>query len=69
MTDLERADEVSGNICRAYALLGSVSLIIRTDSTGNVRVIAQQLPPAAVAEMLRAAADAYLAQAPDVTNN
>lgn len=67
MTELEQADEVAGTICKMYAALGSAAFVIRTTPSGDVRLVSQYLPPASVAKMLHSAADAYLAQAPDVS--
>jgi hypothetical protein len=68
MTPVEKADEAAGNLARAYTLLGIASFTIRTVPGDNgVRIVAPSLPPAAVAQMLHAAADAYLSQAPDAT--
>ena len=69
MTDLELADEAAGQLCHAYGLLGMPAFMIRCTADGNTCVIAQQLPPETVAKMLHAAADASLAQAPQVTRN
>lgn len=69
MTELEQADEIAGTICKMYAKLGSAAFVIRTTASGDVRLVSQYLPPATVAAMLHSAADAYLAQAPDVTSN
>jgi hypothetical protein len=69
MTDDEQCDEAAATLCRAYFMLESCALLVRTTPDGNVRVIAPQLPKKAVAKMLHTAADAYLAQAPDVTSN
>jgi hypothetical protein len=69
MTELEQADEIAGKICRMYSQLGSAAFVIRTTSSGDIRVVGQYLPPAAVAKMLHSAADAYLKQSPDVTHN
>lgn len=68
MTPVEKADEAAGRLARAYTLLGIASFTIRTLPDDNgVRVIAPSLPPAAVSQMLHAAAGAYLKQAPDAT--
>lgn len=66
MTETEQADEVAGNVCRMYAKLDSVAMVIRTTDSGNVRIISPLLPRKTVAALLRYAADAYEAQAPDV---
>jgi hypothetical protein len=61
VTELEQADEDDGTICKMYATLGSAAFIIRTTESGDVRVVSQYPPPAAVAKILHSAADAYLA--------
>ena len=66
MTETEQADEVAANVCRMYAKLDSVAMIIRTVDGGNVRVISPVLPRKTVAAMLRYAAECYETQAPDV---
>jgi hypothetical protein len=69
MTHEDQCDEAAATLCRTYGLLNTVALLIRTTPDGNVRLIAPVLPKQAMAQMLRDAADAYLAQAPDVTRN
>jgi hypothetical protein len=67
VTETEQADELAANVCRVFSRLDSVGMFIRTTADGNVRIISPVLPRKTVAAMLRYAADAYEAQAPDVS--
>lgn len=60
MTNEDRADEGAANVCRDYLELGLAAFVIRTTEEGNVRVIGPQLQPETVAQMLRAAAKAFV---------
>lgn len=59
MSDETQADEVAVGLCRAYQALEIAAFVVRTNGLDSVRMIGLQLPPEAVARMLRSAADEY----------
>lgn len=58
-------DEMGMDWVEACQQADSVGFCIRTNEDGSVRLIGLKLPPKAVAQMLRAAADGYEDQVPD----
>lgn len=61
MTTLEACDEAAANVARAYLAMGRPAFVLYVTESGDVRTIGPDLAPETVARMLRAAADAYLA--------
>lgn len=70
MSGLSQADEIAIGLAELYQHEGVIGIVIRSiPGAERVRVIGMQLPPEAVAKMLHSAADAYLAQAPELVRN
>ena len=66
---IEQCDEAAANVARAYMTLGRPAFVLYVTESGDVRTIGPDLKPEAVARMLRAAADAYMAHIKSHTVN
>lgn len=66
---LSLLESAAVRLVRGFGRRGSAAFVIRVLDTGEVRLIGLQLPPEAVARMLRMAADGYQDQvAPERAN-
>lgn len=53
----DKADDSGAKLIKAYALIGEAAIIVRTIGDGDIRLIAPEMNPRALAAMLRVAAD------------